>query len=94
MFWNTIGGQALPATSGAVLASVDPSTGAVWAHVPRSNERDVDRAVAAASGAPRAPRLARAAGGQPPLVDRTVGVLRRLPCDVGDHVRIERGLGG
>ena len=47
-FENVIGGRRVPARSGAVLESVDPSTGAVWATVPRSDEADVAAAVDAA----------------------------------------------
>ncbi len=48
VFENTIDGQQLPAASGAVLDSVDPSTGSVWAQLPRSDAVDVEHAVAAA----------------------------------------------
>ena len=47
-FENLIGGHRRPARSGAVLESVDPSTGAVWATVPRSDQDDVADAVTAA----------------------------------------------
>jgi acyl-CoA reductase-like NAD-dependent aldehyde dehydrogenase len=47
-FENLIGGVRQPARAGAVLESIDPSTGAVWATVPRSDATDVADAVAAA----------------------------------------------
>ena len=50
-FQNVIGADLRSAASGAVLDSVDPSTGRVWAQVPRSGEADVAEAVAAAAGA-------------------------------------------
>ena len=50
-FENVIGGRRVPSRSGAVLESVDPSTGAVWATVPRSEEADVAAAVDAARAA-------------------------------------------
>ena len=50
-FENVIGGRRVPARSGAILESVDPSTGAVWATVPRSDEADVAAAVDAARAA-------------------------------------------
>ncbi len=48
---NYIGGRHVRPASAAYLESVDPSTGGVYAHVPDSDERDVDQAVAAAQGA-------------------------------------------
>ena len=50
-FENLIDGRGRPARSGAVLESIDPSTGAVWATVPRSDATDVADAVAAARAA-------------------------------------------
>jgi aldehyde dehydrogenase (NAD+) len=50
-FQNVIGDGLRSAASGAVLDSVDPSTGRVWAGVPRSDERDIADAVAAAGEA-------------------------------------------
>jgi acyl-CoA reductase-like NAD-dependent aldehyde dehydrogenase len=50
-FHNVIGASLQPASSGAVLDSVDPSTGRVWAGVPRSAEPDVAEAVVAAGDA-------------------------------------------
>jgi aldehyde dehydrogenase (NAD+) len=50
-FENVIGGRRVPARSGAILESVDPSTGAVWATVPRSDDIDVAAAVDAARAA-------------------------------------------
>jgi len=50
-FRNTIDGEARPAASGAVLDSVNPATGEVWAQIPRSGPEDVDAAVAAARAA-------------------------------------------
>jgi len=47
-FENLIGGHRRPARSGATLDSIDPSTGVVWATVPRSAETDVTDAVDAA----------------------------------------------
>jgi aldehyde dehydrogenase (NAD+) len=47
-FQNFINGQAQPARSGAVLDSVNPATGEVWAQFPASDAGDVEEAVAAA----------------------------------------------
>jgi aldehyde dehydrogenase (NAD+) len=47
-FLQTIDGAPAPAAGGALLDSVDPSTGAAWASVPRGGSVDVDTAVAAA----------------------------------------------
>jgi aldehyde dehydrogenase (NAD+) len=65
-FDNLVNGERCAARSGDVLESVDPSTGEVWATVPRSDERDVNDAVTAARGAfedrwRTLPALARAA---------------------------------
>jgi aldehyde dehydrogenase (NAD+) len=51
VFENLVGGRLQPARSGAVLESIDPSTGAVWATVPRSDPADVSEAVTAARDA-------------------------------------------
>jgi (Z)-2-((N-methylformamido)methylene)-5-hydroxybutyrolactone dehydrogenase len=77
-FQNVIGEELRSAASGAVLDSVDPSTGRVWAGVPRSSERDVAEAVdAAGDGFDKRwrtlPALARARH------------LRRLAEMVGEH---------
>lgn len=45
---NHINNQALPSLSGRSLAVLDPSDGQVFAHIPRSDERDIDAAVRAA----------------------------------------------
>lgn len=45
---NLINGKAAPAHSGKTIDSVDPSTGHVWASVPRSTVEDVEEAVASA----------------------------------------------
>ena len=50
-FLQTIDGAQVAAADGGVLDSVDPSTGAGWATVPRGGSADVDRAVAAADRA-------------------------------------------
>lgn len=47
-FGNLIDGRILPAAGGARLDSVAPSTGEVWARVPRSTAEDAEAAVAAA----------------------------------------------
>lgn len=50
-FQNLIGGVVGPAASGALIDSINPATGEVWAQIPASDERDVNAAVAAAKGA-------------------------------------------
>jgi (Z)-2-((N-methylformamido)methylene)-5-hydroxybutyrolactone dehydrogenase len=50
-FANLIDGELVPATSGAVVDSLDPSTDQLWATIPRSGEEDVDAAVSAAATA-------------------------------------------
>ncbi|HEY8546186.1 MAG TPA: aldehyde dehydrogenase family protein, partial [Acidimicrobiales bacterium] len=52
-FSQVIGGVAGPAQDGRVLDSVDPSTGTVWATIPRGTAADVDAAVRAAHAARR-----------------------------------------
>jgi aldehyde dehydrogenase (NAD+) len=47
-FRNLIGGQLRPPASGAMLDSVNPTTGEVWTQVPRSDAADVEDAVDAA----------------------------------------------
>jgi aldehyde dehydrogenase (NAD+) len=47
-FLQTIDGRPTAAVDGGVLDSIDPSTGAVWATIPRGGATDVDRAVTAA----------------------------------------------
>ncbi|WP_216892842.1 aldehyde dehydrogenase [Nocardia alni] len=46
-----IGGEWTAADCGAVLESIDPSTGTAWTSVPAGDAADVDRAVAAATDA-------------------------------------------
>lgn len=48
---NLIGGELRPAADGGTLDSVDPSTGEVWARVPRGRAADAAAAVAAARAA-------------------------------------------
>jgi acyl-CoA reductase-like NAD-dependent aldehyde dehydrogenase len=48
---NLIDGKSQPARSGAMLESIDPSTGPVWATVPRRDASDVADAVGAARDA-------------------------------------------
>ncbi|HEY8216989.1 MAG TPA: aldehyde dehydrogenase family protein, partial [Acidimicrobiia bacterium] len=48
---NLIDGRLIPAASGDVLDSIDPSTAAVWATIPRGGEADVAAAVDAATRA-------------------------------------------
>ncbi|WP_067484465.1 aldehyde dehydrogenase family protein [Actinomadura hibisca] len=48
---NLIGGELRPAAGGGTLDSIDPSTGRVWARVPRSTAEDAEAAVAAARAA-------------------------------------------
>jgi (Z)-2-((N-methylformamido)methylene)-5-hydroxybutyrolactone dehydrogenase len=43
-----VGGEWLPAASGATFESVEPATGEAWATIPDAGQADVDRAVAAA----------------------------------------------
>ena len=50
-----IGGEWSAPHSGRVIASIDPSTEKVWAHVAEADEMDVDRAVTAARAALRGP---------------------------------------
>ena len=45
-FNNLINGQVKPAASGAVLDSINPSTGEVWAQFPACDATDVQEAVA------------------------------------------------
>jgi aldehyde dehydrogenase (NAD+) len=45
---NLVGGDARDAVGGATMDTVDPSTGDVWAVIPRGTADDVDAAVAAA----------------------------------------------
>jgi len=51
VFRNLIGGVVGPAASGALIDSINPATGEVWAQVPASDESDVNAAVAAAKAA-------------------------------------------
>lgn len=51
MFSNLINGQEVASASGESSEIIDPSTGEVYAHAPKSNAADIDRAMAAASGA-------------------------------------------
>ncbi len=48
---NLIGGELRPAASGALLDSVNPATGDVWARVPAGSHEDVDAAVTVAAEA-------------------------------------------
>ena len=50
-FRNLVAGEVCDAVGGATLDSVDPSTGQVWATIPRGTADDIDRAVAAARAA-------------------------------------------
>ena len=50
-----IGGEWSAPHSGRAIASIDPSTEKVWAHVAEADETDVDRAVGAARVALRGP---------------------------------------
>ena len=47
-FQNLIGGHIRGAESGALIDSIDPASGEVWARVPRSNSNDANAAVKAA----------------------------------------------
>jgi acyl-CoA reductase-like NAD-dependent aldehyde dehydrogenase len=77
-FQNVIGEDLEFAASGAVLESIDPSTGRAWASVPRSGEPDVANAVdAATSGFEKRWRTLPALG--------RAGHLRRLANVVADH---------
>jgi aldehyde dehydrogenase (NAD+) len=48
---NLVGGEMVGAASGAVMDSVNPATGEVWARVPKSDAADANRAVEAAQRA-------------------------------------------
>ena len=48
---NLIGGVMKPAASGALLDSVNPSTGEIWAQIPASGAEDANEAVASAKAA-------------------------------------------
>lgn len=50
-FRNLIGGELRPAASGQLLDTIDPTTGEVWARIPRSDASDVGAAVDAAEAA-------------------------------------------
>jgi aldehyde dehydrogenase (NAD+) len=50
-FKNLINGELRPAASGRLLDSINPTTGAVWAKVPASDQTDANAAVAAAAAA-------------------------------------------
>ncbi|MBO0841759.1 MAG: aminobutyraldehyde dehydrogenase [Nocardioides sp.] len=50
-FSNVIGGELVPAASGATYDVADPATGQVYARAPMSGAEDVDRAYAAAADA-------------------------------------------
>jgi aldehyde dehydrogenase (NAD+) len=50
-FKNLIGGQVKPAASGAVMDSINPATGEVWAQFPKSDASDAEEAVVAAKAA-------------------------------------------
>ena len=50
-FSNLIDGEPCAAVSGRTIDVVDPADGAVFTTLPRSDERDIDAAVAAARGA-------------------------------------------
>ena len=54
IFQMLIDGAFCDAEGGAVIDSVNPATGQVWARVPAASEADVDRAVRAADIAGRA----------------------------------------
>ena len=51
MFSNLINGKEVASTSGEISEIVDPSTGEVYAHAPKSDAADVDKAISAASRA-------------------------------------------
>jgi acyl-CoA reductase-like NAD-dependent aldehyde dehydrogenase len=72
-----IGGEWVPAHSGRVISSIDPSTEQVWAEVAEADEQDVDDAVTAARAALRGPwsRLAPAQRGA--LLLKLAELLRR-----------------
>jgi aldehyde dehydrogenase (NAD+) len=53
-----VDGRSVPASSGATLDSIDPTTGAAWARIADAGEADVERAVAAAEQAFHAPAWA------------------------------------
>jgi betaine-aldehyde dehydrogenase len=51
LFSNLINGHDVASASGEVTEIIDPSTGEVYAHAPKSSAADVDRAMSAASAA-------------------------------------------
>ena len=50
-FQNLIGGEIRGAASGALMDSINPASGEVWARVPRSDANDANAAVMAAKEA-------------------------------------------
>ena len=48
---NYIGGALIPAESGEYLDNINPAIGQVYSHIPHSDARDVEKAVAAAEKA-------------------------------------------
>lgn len=78
-----VDGEWTAAADGAVLESVNPFTGRVWARAPRAGEADVDRAVSAARRAFEGP------WGETPPHERAA-LLRRLGDLVSDEDVVER----
>ncbi|WP_018656703.1 aldehyde dehydrogenase family protein [Actinomadura flavalba] len=76
---NLIGGELRAAADGGLLDSVDPSTGAVWARIPRSGPADAEAAAAAA-------RAAFPAWSDLPAAVRAHH-LRKVASVIGEHAR-------
>ena len=66
---NIIGGESVPATDGAAMDIIDPTTGEVYATAPLSGPGDVDRAYAAATEAFQSWRWATPSERQKALLD-------------------------
>ena len=50
-FQMLVGGQSVPAASGATYASINPATGEAWSTLPDGDAADVDHAVRVADAA-------------------------------------------
>ncbi len=96
---NYINGELVAPVSEAYLDNVEPATGAVYSHVPDSDERDVERAVAAAESAfpawsktPAAER-SRVLGKLADLIERDLDALARAESvDNGKPLSLARSL--
>jgi (Z)-2-((N-methylformamido)methylene)-5-hydroxybutyrolactone dehydrogenase len=79
-----IGGEWVPAHSGRVIRSIDPSTEDVWAEVAEADEHDVDAAVRAARTALRGPWAGYAPARRGALLLRLAELLRRDAAKLAD----------